>query len=334
MSIFPGRMRRGLPLVLFLGALAAAFWRAPYPVPPALAEPPAATPSSLPPHFSSETLPAGGSLPAMPSLSRLPDGRIAAAWSAGNLATDGERAIWFSVLGQDGWRAPVIIASRESTAGATFAYVGRIGSPVLHAEGGWLHLWYASDAGRFGASLNHSVSTNGGTNWTQAERLPTGMLASGSLQLGAAPLPLQDGGLALPISRQFNTGDGEYLRLAPTGEIIDQMRLAAPVLNLPSAVVPDEPRAMALLRLQSGRLLLIGHPENAPGALGTWLSADQGKTWQASRRLENPGDSAADFSDPALQLGSGGLIHLVHGWRRQGIKHLSFSEAWLDGALP
>ena len=47
---------RPLLLLLFIGALAGAFWRAPSPAEPAFAPPPAATPSTLPALFVNEML--------------------------------------------------------------------------------------------------------------------------------------------------------------------------------------------------------------------------------------------------------------------------------------
>jgi len=98
--------------------------------------------------------------------------------------------------------------------------------------------------------------------------------------------------------------------------------------------IPNPNSSVALLRLKSGRLLLAGNPQNGRDALLLWLSADEGKTWQASRTVESAADGAAEFSYPALLLGRDGRIHLAYTWRREGIKHASFSEAWLAGATP
>jgi predicted neuraminidase len=98
--------------------------------------------------------------------------------------------------------------------------------------------------------------------------------------------------------------------------------------------VPNPNSSVALLRLRSGRLLLAGNPQNGREAMLLWISADQGQTWQASRSVESAPDGGAEFSYPALLLDRDGLIHLAYTWRRQGIKHAAFSEAWLDEAKP
>jgi len=361
---------RPLLLVFFAGALAAALWRAPAPIATEFSPPPAATPSNLPAQFSSELLPQPTGSASRPTLAELPDGRIAAAWQA---ASDDEPNIRFSVLDREGWRPPLLIASRESTAGGTFAYVSHIGRPVLYAEGSWLHLWYVSRT--LGSSINHSVSTDGGKSWVKPSRLQTSPLANFGGELGAPPVPLADGGLGLPISHTFMGQHGEWLRLAPTGRILAKVRLpgaagtgqpavawldaqrAVAVLSAagsaPSVVgvaatddgsqhwqagdalaMANPNASVALLRLKSGRLLLAGNPAGGTQALQLWLSADDGKTWQASRSVESAPDGGAEFANPALLLGRDGRIHLAYAWRRQGIKHAAFSEAWLDGAAP
>ena len=65
-----------------------------------------------------------------------------------------------------------------------------------------------------------------------------------------------------------------------------------------------------------------------------WLSADEGQTWQEARTVETAPDGGADYGNPSLLLGRHGRIHLAYDWRRQGIKAITFSEAWLDGAQP
>ena len=311
------------------------------------------------------------------TLTQLPDGRVAAAWFAGSVEGAEDVAVWFSTLEREGWRPPIPIANRESTAGGTFAYVRKIGNPVLDSQGGRLRLWYVSVAvgGWAGSSINYSESPDNGENWTKPVKLPTSPFANISTLVRTPPVPLADGGLGLPVYHEFITKHGEWLRLSPEGRIIDKVRLAHDGRTLQPAVVAlDEHRALAalrdagsgpgrvqiettgdggqswqpgetpaipnpnasvaLLRLKSGRLLLAGNPQNGREALLLWISADEGKTWQASRTVESADDGSAEFSYPALLLGRDGRIHLAYTWRREGIKHASFSEAWLDGAQP
>lgn len=311
------------------------------------------------------------------SLTQLPDGRLAAAWFAGKDEGAEDGAIWFSILGKEGWAKPRPIANRESTAGGTFSHVRRVGYPVLYAEGSWLHLWYVSMGigGAASSSLNHSVSTDGGKSWLKPTRLQTSPLGNLGTQARMPPLPLVDGGLGLPIHHDSFATYGEWLRLSATGQIIDKGSLPNAVSTLqPTIVAQDEQRAIALLRdagpepgqiqlattrnggerwqtgealpmanpnspiallrLPSGRLLLASNPASGREALLLSISADEGKTWQASRSVEAAADGGAEFAYPTLLLGRDGRIHLAYTWRRQSIKYATFSEAWLNGNQP
>jgi len=368
---------RWLAPLLFVLALGAAAWRAPLVDAPAFVPPPAAKPSTLPAEFRAERLPAAAESAHAASLAQLADGRIAAAWFAGSREGAADVAIWFALLGKDGWSQPRAIANRQSTAGSTFSHVRKLGNPVLYVEGSWLHLWYVSVAigGWAGSALNHSVSTDAGTNWSPARRLSTSPLANISTLARTPPLPLADGGLGLPVYHEFLAKHGEWLRLSPTGQVVDKVRMGHERASLQPAVVafderhalallrdsgpgrgqiqvagsddggqswpagpalpiPNSNSSVALLRLPSGRLLLASNGASGRSELQLWLSADQGKTWQASRTVESSPDGGAEFSYPALLLSRDGRIHLAYTWRRQGIKHAMFTEAWLDGDTP
>lgn len=377
MITWVANLPRGLPALLFAGALTGAFWRAPAPTAPEFTPPPAATPSRLAAEFSAEILPKAAESAHAATLAQLPDGRLFAAWFAGTREGAGDVAIWSSIRNAQGWSRPLPIANRESTAGGTFAQVRKLGNPVLYAEGTWLHLWYVSVAvgGWAGSSINHSISTDGGATWSKPSKLQTSPFANISTLVRSPPVHLADGGLGLPVYHEFIAKYGEWIRLSPNGQVLDKVRMVHPARSLQPAVAvldaqralaflrdagpgpgkvqlasttdgglhwaPGEPLAVpnpnssvAVLRLKSGRLLLAGNPQNSREALLLWISADEGKTWQPSRTIESAPDGGAEFSYPSLLLARDGRVHLAYTWRRQGIKHASFTEAWLDEKLP
>ncbi|MFZ2266691.1 MAG: exo-alpha-sialidase [Azonexus sp.] len=360
---------RGLAALLFIFALGAAFWRIPPAAAPGFAPPPDALHSPRPALFSSVLLPPSKA-PAEPTLTLLPNGRLAAAWSADSQDDAEGRSIWLSIEEADGWRPPLRIASRESTAAGTLTHAGGLGKPLLHAEGSWLHLWYTSRDGLAGDSLNHGISTNDGQAWTKPGKLEISPLTGGELQPGGPPVILDDGGLGLLLSRSFISGHSSWLRLSATGQILGLQRLPAgqPVAasaldtrravavhrdpatgqlqllstddggqswqagdQLPVTIADGRP---ALLRLASGRLLLAANPAAGRASLQLWLATDDGRNWLLSRSVEAATDGPAEFSEPALLLGRDGRIHLAYRWRQQAIKLVSFSEAWLDGGSP
>ncbi|OQY11778.1 MAG: hypothetical protein B6I30_06130 [Desulfobacteraceae bacterium 4572_187] len=61
------------------------------------------------------------------------------------------------------------------------------------------------------------------------------------------------------------------------------------------------------------------------------VSSDRGLNWTRIHTLENlPGQ---EFSYPYMIRGRNGLIHLLYTWKRKRIKHVVFSEAWVDQKL-
>lgn len=370
-----------LAVLLFVLAAAAVWWVSPAPGLPRFALPQAsedaAANPALPPAFVAEMLPAAGDSAHAASLARLPDGRMAAVWFAGSREGAADVAIWFSVLEKRGWSAPEALATRESTAGATFSYVRKLGNPVLAVLRGQLHLWFVSAAvgGWAGSAINHMVFDPSVDQWSKPERLTTSPLFNISTLVRTPPLPLADGGFALPVYHEFIAKFGQWLRFDASGRLVDLVRMpqSAPALQpavaaldgqraiaalrdagpgpgqvrfsvtgdaglhwLPlsgaeAPAVPNPNASVALLRLASGRLLLAGNPGEGRMALNLWLSDDEGRHWRLARTVESAPDGGAEFSYPALLLAPDGGIHLAYTWRRQGIRHAFFTEAWLDG---
>lgn len=371
LSPYLQRHLRWLAPGLFLAALAAAAVQAPratangFVVPAARPAPPA------PPLHQARMLPGTGSAAASPSLARLADGTLVAAWvgsAGGKYAQD---AIWFSRLVDDQWQEPLPLTTLEDSAGAVFAHIDRLAQPVLGAAGERLQLWYtASGTGGLGGFLLYSASDDGGRYWRRPALRRTTPLAA-SAPLAQAPLPLADGGFGLALSQSGLQRHATWLRVDGAGRIVDQRRLAAdarypaiaatgnasavallttfpgPGLGAarsadggeswqaaPPPAIANPGTPLALLRLASGRLLLAGNEGSGRGRLALWLSDPDGSNWRLARRVEDAADAAADFSEPALLQAADGRIHLVYAWRRQGIRHLAFNEAWLAGGQP
>ena len=218
-----------LALTLFGGGLAAAAWRIPAPPPAELAPAPVVSASA------GELPGAVRTSPQRSSLTRLPDGRLAAAW-----LDDGEAdtaAIRLAIRDHQGWREVGRIATRESTAAAAFMHARSLGRPILWAEGGWLHLWYEAYplSPGAGASLLHSVSTDGGRSWQQTRRLGAGPFGGLGARLGETPRPLADGGVLLPLA--LHGKEGHWLQLAATGQLIGLLR-QLPAAGQPAVSAP------------------------------------------------------------------------------------------------
>lgn len=204
---------RWLAIALFACGLIAAGWRIP------TAPPLEAVPAPAVQLAADELPPAARNSPERVSLTRLADGRPAVAWLDNGDAESA--AIWLAIHDGKAWRELGRIASRESTAAAAFMHAQGLGHPILWAEGGWLHLWYeAYPLSRgAGASIMHSISTDGGRNWSRTERLESSPFGGFGAHLGQTPWSLADGGLLLPLAQE-----GSWLRLAATGQVIEKIR--------------------------------------------------------------------------------------------------------------
>lgn len=132
---------------------------------------------------------------------------------------------------------------------------------------------------------------------------------------------------ALALSRDAGPSPGQVRALTTTDGGLQWTASDDP--GPPSPNLP-----LAVLRLADGRLLLAGNPAAGREKLMLWISADEGQSWQESRVIEAATDSNASFTAPSLLLGRDGRIHLAYLRRGEGIRHVTFSSAWLSGGNP
>lgn len=303
---------------LFLLAILAALWRAPSPAPAAFEVPEHKIGSVSPQPLSIATLPLAAPMAGAASLTQLTDGRIAVAWLSGQEDATSGAAIWIATQGRDGWNAPFRALSREHVAAATFMHLNRLDRPVLHAEGGWLHLWVeALPLGiGVGGSIVHATSTDGGHHWGRIERLATSPLGGLGSGLGGSPVLLADGGIGLPGERRWPGGTSTWLRLSATGALVDNVRLRHEYANRQAAIAAlDARRALAVV--------LEGRTRNGRAILHT---DDGGSSWRPAPPAELPNP---DAPVALLRLASGTL--LLAGNAAQGREALHLWTSRDDG---
>lgn len=95
--------------------------------------------------------------------------------------------------------------------------------------------------------------------------------------------------------------------------------------------VPNPNSAAAMIGLHDRSLLMACNP--IPGnrnQLALLRSTDQGETWNLVRVIEQSPNDRDEFSYPALLQDRTGMIHLLYTWKRQGIRHARFTQAWLN----
>ncbi len=95
--------------------------------------------------------------------------------------------------------------------------------------------------------------------------------------------------------------------------------------------VPNPNSAAAMIGLRDGSLLMACNPiAGNRNQLSLLRSTDQGDTWALVRVIEQSPDDRDEFSYPALLQDRSGEIHLLYTWKRRGIRHASFTQAWLN----
>lgn len=270
----------------------------------ALPVPPAA---EAVPFFVSETI-----NPASPeskahsgTLVELADGRLVAAWYAGSGEGARDVAIQLSSRGKDGgWSEPRVIFRRGEVAAALQRHVHSLGNPLLFtdAENRLGLLFVSIAAGKWsGSSMNLAWSTDAGQTWSRPEKLSLNPLANLSALPRNPPVPLRDGGWAVPIYEEFLGRFPELLWIRPR----DPGALAA-VSRMADGMSVFQPSVVAL---SAGRGLAFYRDDSGTGRVFLAESSDRGRTWSEERASDLPN---VDSGVCALRLPDGRLLCAVN----------------------
>jgi predicted neuraminidase len=92
--------------------------------------------------------------------------------------------------------------------------------------------------------------------------------------------------------------------------------------------LPNPDAGLSGLRLRDGRLLAAYNDSvSSRTDLSFALSEDEGLTWRKIAMVEE--DPKESFSYPYLMQTSDGMIHVAYTWNADGIKMISFNDAWI-----
>lgn len=287
---------------------------------------------------------------------------LVAAWFGGTQERNPDVCIWLS-RHQDGhWSPP------EQVADGIQAPAKRLPcwNPVLfQPKDGPLLLFYKvgpSPAGWWGML---KTSADGGRTWSEARRLPDGILGpvkNKPVQLGNGALlcgssterggwrvhfefttdlgqtwkiirpPPDDTGLETIQPSILFHGPDELQAVGRTGqnEIFETWSCDGGKTwgKLVLTDLPNPNSGIDAVTLRDGRQLLVyNHSKTGRSPLNVAVSSD-GKIWQAALVLEDA--PRQEFSYPAVIQTRDGLVHIVYTWHRQRVKHVVLDPAKLE----
>ena len=280
-------------------------------------------------------------------------GRLVAAWFGGTREGNPDVGIWVSRHDGVGWTGPAEVADGKRPDGTRHP----CWNPVLfRPKCGPLLLDYkvGPSPSRWWGMLR--TSEDGGNTWSEARRLPDGILGPIKNQ----PVQLPGGDILCPSSTEHQGWQVHFERTPDLGKTWQ----ATPPLNdgkgiaaiQPSILVHGADRLQAVGRTRQGKvfetwspdggrtwgklsrtalpnpnsgtdavtladgrhLLVYNHTARGRSPLNVAVSSD-GKAWKAAVVLE---DEPGEYSYPAVLQTDDGRVHVTYTWKRRRVKHV------------
>ena len=219
------------------------------------------------------------------------------------------------------WSAARFVVNRHTLATELGFAVRRLGNPVAWLDGqGQVHLFVVATGlgGWAAARIVHLRQSQGGQDFAalsfKVERvLPLSWLWNKSFLVRTAPLPLQDGGMVLPVHFEMGIKYPVALRFDAGGNFLGMARISSRNhLLQPTLLVAEQSRWLALMRDQ-----------RLDGKVAVAQTRDGGQNWTdlPDLALHNPDSSVA-----ALALAPGRMF-LVHNSLPKGRSVLDLSAS-------
>ncbi|MCX7819644.1 MAG: exo-alpha-sialidase [Kiritimatiellae bacterium] len=281
------------------------------------------------------------------------DGTLVAAWFGGTHEGHPDVRIWVSRHTGDGWTVPVAVADGRQPDGSRHP----CWNPVLHPtrEGTLLLLYKVGpDCARWWGMRR--VSHDGGRTWSEAVRLPDGVigpvknkpvrLPDSSLLAGSstehdgwrvhfehsaddgftwrADPPVNDGRQIAAIQPAILLlGGGRLVALGRTQQRrifrLESDDLGRTWRPMTLTDLPNPNSGIDALTLADGRHLLVYNPvERGRSPLVVAISTNAHQ-WSPLLTLDD--EPGAEFSYPAVIQTRDGRVHITYTWKRQRIRH-------------
>lgn len=230
------------------------------------------------------------------------------------------------------WTAPHTVANRHQLSALLGYGVRRLGNPVAWRDGNnRLHLYVvATGWGGWAASRVLHLRQKGDAQdmehlaFEPVRTLPLSWLWNTSFLVRNAPLPLTDGGMALPVHFELGAKVPAWVRLDAQGEFSGWTRISQRDHVLQPSLLPLGPQHwLALMR-----------DESPTRRIAVAQTLDGGRTWADAPDLALPNP---DSAVAALALAPGELL-LAYNPVREGRERLDLARSangvdWLPQAV-
>jgi predicted neuraminidase len=287
---------------------------------------------------------------------------LVAAWFGGTAERNPDVGIWVSRHEGGRWTTPVEVANGVQSDSLRYP----TWNPVLfQPANGPLSLFYKvgpSPSTWWGMVM---TSADEGRSWTEASRLPDGILgpiknkpvqlAGGEIVAGSstehdgwrvhferstdggrtwmATAPVEDTqtkGAIQPSILVHRDGRLQAIGRSRSGRIFetwssDRGRTWSPIALTD---LPNPSAGIDAVTLRDGRHLVVyNHTASGRSPLNVAMSED-GRRWQAALVIEE--DTGRELSYPAVIQTRDGLVHITYTWRRERIRHVVLDPARLS----
>ncbi len=239
------------------------------------------------------------------SICQLSDGRLAAVWYGGSREGASDTTIYLSMRNPGeppSWTKPRVIVNRETASKELQRFVNKVGNAIIfadHKERLWLIYVTVTVGGWSGSSLNVKISHDSGSSWKSSQRLTLSPFLNISELVRNNPLPLADGGFAIPIYHECLGKFPELLWIRAGVQdhrvVFRKSRMYGGQTFIQPTVVAHGPGAATAFYRNCSDERSVGVAE----------TGDTGATWSGPRVLDLPNpDSALN----ALLLSNGNIL--------------------------